>query len=58
MEQTKKLDETVPGGRYKIGDQIVNAEGKPVSEDKSDEKQTETEENKAEKAEVGAKGKK
>jgi hypothetical protein len=26
----KKLDETVPGGRYKVGDQVVNAHGEPL----------------------------
>jgi hypothetical protein len=26
----KKLDETVPGGRYKVGDQVVDAHGEPL----------------------------
>jgi hypothetical protein len=25
-----KLDETVPGGRYIVGDQVVNAEGEVI----------------------------
>lgn len=30
--EQRKADETVPGGRYMVGDQLVNAEGKPVKE--------------------------
>lgn len=26
----RKLDETEPGGKYKVGDQMVDAEGQPV----------------------------
>lgn len=26
----QRIDETVPGGRYKVGGQIVNAQGEPV----------------------------
>ena len=28
----KKLDETVPGGRYRVGGRLVNAHGKPLGE--------------------------
>lgn len=28
--EEKQLDETVPGGRYKSGDTVVNAEGEPL----------------------------
>lgn len=28
--EENKLDETVSGGRYKVGDQIVDAEGEPI----------------------------
>lgn len=28
--EEKKLDETVPGGRYKVGTQLVNANGEPI----------------------------
>lgn len=27
-------DETVPGGRYMVGDQLVDSEGKPVKDKK------------------------
>jgi hypothetical protein len=29
-EEAPKLDETVPGGRYKVGNEIVNAHGEKV----------------------------
>jgi hypothetical protein len=28
--EEKQLDETVPGGRYQVGDEFVNSEGEPV----------------------------
>ncbi len=28
--EEKQLDETVPGGRYKVGDRLVNADGEEV----------------------------
>lgn len=28
----KPIDETVPGGRYMVGDQLVNANGEPINE--------------------------
>lgn len=27
-----EMDKTVPGGRYRVGDAIVNADGKPIEE--------------------------
>jgi hypothetical protein len=32
-----KLDETVPGGKYKVGDTFVNADGEPVKDAEKDE---------------------
>lgn len=32
-----KLDETVPGGRYMMGDVAVNSEGEPIKDAKKDE---------------------
>jgi hypothetical protein len=32
-----QLDETEPGGRYVVGDQVVNSEGEPVKDTKKDE---------------------
>ena len=29
-----EMDETVPGGRYLVGDQVVNANGEPIKETK------------------------
>jgi len=31
-KQEKSLDETVPGGRYQVGDKIVNANGEEIEE--------------------------
>lgn len=28
----KRIDETVPGGRYIVGDKVVNAEGKELND--------------------------
>jgi hypothetical protein len=28
----ERPDETIPGGRYKVGDQIVDANGEPIKE--------------------------
>lgn len=30
--EVKKLDETVPGGRYIVGGRVVNAEGEPIED--------------------------
>ena len=37
MAEEKQLNETVPGGRYKIGDMEVNAFGEPVKKGGSTE---------------------
>jgi hypothetical protein len=29
-----QMDTTVPGGRYRVGDQIVDANGEPIKDDK------------------------
>lgn len=34
--EARQADEGPAGGRYKVGDQMVDAEGKPVSEKKPD----------------------
>ncbi len=52
-----KLDQTIAGGRYKVGTRTVNAEGEPVSEPSrrsSDELPTETELGKMTKADLTA----
>lgn len=36
--QEKKLDETVPGGRYLVNGVLVNADGEPVNDKKTKEK--------------------
>jgi len=28
----KRLDETIPGGKFLVGDQLVNAEGQPIDD--------------------------
>jgi hypothetical protein len=33
VKEKKEYDETVPGGRYKIGDQLVDADGNPIKND-------------------------
>lgn len=30
--EERQADETVPGGKYRVGDQIVDAEGKPIGD--------------------------
>jgi hypothetical protein len=36
MEEGRALnmDETVPGGRYRVGDKFVNADGEPIKDEK------------------------
>jgi hypothetical protein len=33
-----KLNETIPGGRYRVGGQLVDANGKPIEEKAADDK--------------------
>ncbi len=36
-EQENRPDETIPGGRYLVGNQLVNANGKPIRGSKEGE---------------------
>jgi hypothetical protein len=38
MEEGRALqmDKTVPGGRYRVGDQFVNADGEPIKKKEED----------------------